>query len=260
MIILDKNGDVVESPDYERGRVEVREKPVTHVYVVDTEEQGHWETVAEYPETGGADVEWHVDVPEKGHWETRDENGWQVEHYDGVIPEDWPKEQVIADVWQYGLYIEYTLDELEEIARQKAEAEAQRVYSKQMQAATLMFVRTSAAGMTDEDAQGVSLLFPDWQIGGNYEQGDILRYNGALYRVSQKVTGAQANHTPDKAVSLYKRIGEPTGGLFPWLQPQGAHDAYKKGDKVSHKGKTWVSTVDNNVWEPGVYGWEEAKE
>ena len=22
-------------------------------------------------------------------------------------------------------------------------------------------------------------------------------------------------------------------------------------------GKTWVSLADNNVWEPGVYGWTE---
>lgn len=32
--------------------------------------------------------------------------------------------------------------------------------------------------------------------------------------------------------------------------------AYMRGDKVTHGGKTWVSTCDNNVWEPGVYGWE----
>ena len=31
---------------------------------------------------------------------------------------------------------------------------------------------------------------------------------------------------------------------------------YSKGDKVTHNGKMWVSTIDNNVWEPGVYGWE----
>ena len=30
-----------------------------------------------------------------------------------------------------------------------------------------------------------------------------------------------------------------------------------KGDKVTNNGKTWQSTTDNNVWEPGVYGWEE---
>ena len=50
------------------------------------------------------------------------------------------------------------------------------------------------------------------------------------------------------------------GGLteeYPeWVQPTGAHDAYNIGDKVTHNGKTWVSDVDNNVWEPGVYGWK----
>lgn len=140
------------------------------------------------------------------------------------------------------------------------EAANEQKRRKQIEAAAALFVMNSAANMSDDDAQDVSMLFPEWQVGGDYEQGDILRYNDALYRVGQKVTGAQADHTPDKAVSLYKKIGEPTGGLFPWSQPQGAHDAYKKGDKVSHKGKTWVSTVDSNVWEPGVYGWEEAKE
>ena len=30
-----------------------------------------------------------------------------------------------------------------------------------------------------------------------------------------------------------------------------------KGDKVTHNGKTWQSEIDNNVCEPGVYGWAE---
>jgi hypothetical protein len=29
------------------------------------------------------------------------------------------------------------------------------------------------------------------------------------------------------------------------------------GDKVTHNGKTYVSIVDNNVWEPSVFGWDE---
>lgn len=41
-----------------------------------------------------------------------------------------------------------------------------------------------------------------------------------------------------------------------WEQP-GSTNPYAKGDKVMHNGKTWQSTTDNNVWEPGVYGWEE---
>lgn len=34
-------------------------------------------------------------------------------------------------------------------------------------------------------------------------------------------------------------------------------DAYMAGDKVTHNDKHWVSDVDNNVWEPSVYGWSE---
>ena len=45
-----------------------------------------------------------------------------------------------------------------------------------------------------------------------------------------------------------------------WSQPQGAHDAYAKGAKVFHSDKHWTSNVDNNVWEPGVYGWTEVAE
>ena len=30
-----------------------------------------------------------------------------------------------------------------------------------------------------------------------------------------------------------------------------------KGAKVSRNSKHWISDVDNNVWEPGVYGWSE---
>lgn len=43
-----------------------------------------------------------------------------------------------------------------------------------------------------------------------------------------------------------------------WSQPFGAHDAYPAGAKVSHNGKNWINIHgDGNVWEPGVYGWQE---
>jgi len=44
-----------------------------------------------------------------------------------------------------------------------------------------------------------------------------------------------------------------------WRQPTGAQDAYHNGDKVTHNGSTWISTIDNNVWEPGVYGWNKVE-
>ena len=77
-----------------------------------------------------------------------------------------------------------------------------------------------------------------------------------LYTVLQGHT-SQAGWEPDKAPAMFKPVGFTDSGLPIWTQPLGAGDAYNAGDKVSHNEKTWVSTVDSNVWEPGVYGWEE---
>lgn len=59
---------------------------------------------------------------------------------------------------------------------------------------------------------------------------------------------------------MWTRIGNPLEEFPEWVQPIGAHDAYEAGPKVSHNGKKWVSTAPANVWEPGVYGWEEYSE
>lgn len=34
------------------------------------------------------------------------------------------------------------------------------------------------------------------------------------------------------------------------------YDNVPLGAKVSHNEKHWISTYDNNTWEPGVFGWE----
>lgn len=41
-----------------------------------------------------------------------------------------------------------------------------------------------------------------------------------------------------------------------WGKPKET-EPYKKGDRVTHKGKIWRSQVDRNTREPGEYGWEE---
>ena len=61
----------------------------------------------------------------------------------------------------------------------------------------------------------------------------------------------------DTAVSLWVSVSDPAEEWPAWSQPVGAQDAYAVGDKVSHNGKHWASTADANVWEPGVYGWNE---
>lgn len=105
-----------------------------------------------------------------------------------------------------------------------------------------------------------AVLFDEWSADSvAYAKGDIRQYNGLLYRCAQPHT-SQSDYTPSTAVSLWTRISDPTQEWPEWIQPTGAHDAYAKGAKVSHNGKHYVSTAPDNVWEPGVYGWEEATE
>ena len=113
-----------------------------------------------------------------------------------------------------------------------------------------------AVTLDDETALTGIELFPVWAIGRAYAVDDRVQHGGTLYRCIQAHT-SQSDWTPPAAASLWTRIADPTQEWPEWIQPAGAHDAYAKGAKVSHNGKHWISTADANVWEPGVYGWEE---
>lgn len=76
-----------------------------------------------------------------------------------------------------------------------------------------------------------------------------------LYQVIQSHT-TQLDWNPVIAKALFKRYYEPDDDPWPWVQPLGAHDAYPLGAKVLRGGDVWESTIADNVWEPGVYGWK----
>lgn len=120
-------------------------------------------------------------------------------------------------------------------------------------------IRKAAESLTDEDALGGVELFKPWQTDTAYAVGERLRYADKLYRVVQAHT-SQADWTPDITPALYTEIADPAEEWPEWRQPTGAQDAYAAGDKVSHNDKHWISDVDGNVWEPGVYGWTEVSE
>lgn len=125
------------------------------------------------------------------------------------------------------------------------------------------FVQMSvqSANLTDEQAMQIADLYPDWAAMKAYAADEIVKFGvnadgeTQLYKVIQAHT-SQADWTPDTAASLYKKIGFTEDGVSIWTQPLGATDAYMKGDVVSFENQLWESTVDNNVWQPGVYGWE----
>ena len=116
-------------------------------------------------------------------------------------------------------------------------------------------IKKASASLPDEDALDGPELFPAWEPGRACITGERLRYGAELYRVLQDHT-AQADWTPEEAPSLYAKVLIPDPTQIPeWEQPDSTNP-YAKGDKVTHNGKTWISTIDGNVWEPGVAGTE----
>lgn len=110
---------------------------------------------------------------------------------------------------------------------------------------------------TDENALKVIDLYPKWTVGISVAKDSRYQYNGKLYKCVQAHT-TQADWTPDITPALWVIVSLEE---WPdWVQPTGSHDAYAKGDKVTHNSKKWTSDVDANVWEPGVYGWTEVVE
>ena len=118
---------------------------------------------------------------------------------------------------------------------------------------SLVNLRTSA---TDKQATNAPSVYPEWKSEVEYAVDDRVLYNDILYKVITAHT-SQETWAPDVSASLFTKVLIPDENVIPaWEQPDSTNP-YMTGDKVTHNDKTWVSTVDNNVWEPGAYGWEE---
>lgn len=116
-------------------------------------------------------------------------------------------------------------------------------------------IEANAEAMNDTEALDAVELFPAWSGGGvAYAIDQRVRYDGALYRCIQPHT-SQTGWNPVDAPSLFAKVLIPDASTIPaWEQPDSTNP-YSKGDRVSHNGSTWVSDINGNVWEPGVYGW-----
>lgn len=150
-------------------------------------------------------------------------------------------------------------------AAQAAEraAEAERDEARQQ---TEQAVETAKENMAkvinyipDEDAGKVYDFFPDWVAGVAYAVDDRVKYDSSVYRCVIAHT-SQSDWEPPDVPALWVKIADEDIDPDPetiaeWVQPTGAHDAYPKDAKVRHNESVWISTIDYNVYEPGVYGW-----
>ena len=115
-------------------------------------------------------------------------------------------------------------------------------------------IEQAAMSLPDSEAIATPEMFSKWESGRAYSVNDRICYGETLYKCVQAHT-SQDDWTPDITPALWTVVSVEE---WPeWRQPTGAQDAYSFGDKVSHNGKHWVSDYDNNVWEPGAFGWSE---
>lgn len=140
------------------------------------------------------------------------------------------------------------------------ETDGGNIIQEQQSVSGIVFVSLAeSGGIDDVTASEHTDLFSPWAYPINYTVGQIRKHAGKLYKCLTAHT-SQAEWTPDAAPSLWVAISDPADEWPEWSQPVGSTDAYAQGDKVSHGGKHWISDVDGNVWEPGVYGWSEEAE
>lgn len=130
---------------------------------------------------------------------------------------------------------------------------------EQIGRALQMFAQT----LTSEEAMEIATLYPPYEVGKKYAQGEFVTYgknevgDPQLYKVVQTHT-SQADWAPDATPSLYDAIGLDDKGYPVWSQPTGAHDAYNTGDVVNYNGALYKSLIDGNTYAPDAYpaGWE----
>lgn len=109
---------------------------------------------------------------------------------------------------------------------------------------------------TDEQALGAVSLYPEWKSGAVYAVGDRVSKDGTLYRCLTAHTSQDA-WVPEYSTALWTKVLIPCVDIIPeWEQPDSTNP-YMAGDKVLYGGVVWMSNIDNNVWPPDVYGWNE---
>lgn len=171
-------------------------------------------------------------------------------HYKGDLIYDGENDIVTYEV------IAYTPLEIEERTKNQvlAQVESDR-FQKLEEAKEKAIMDTFHAISDPAEALENQAIFPLWssesvavKAGEKYQAFDGLELK--LFEVIQPHTTQEGWHPVDTP-ALWKRVALPDQ-ILPWVQPTGAHDAYNIGDKVSYQGQNYESTVNANVYAPGV--------
>ena len=126
---------------------------------------------------------------------------------------------------------------------------------------SIAFVAMAESGTIDSVTAGEHPeLFAEWAYPVAFKPGQLRRdpLDGCLYQVNDgKGHTSQEGWPPSLTPDLWHKASDPAEEWPEWSQPIGAQDTYDEGDKTTHNEKRWISDYNDNVWEPGVFGWTE---
>lgn len=132
--------------------------------------------------------------------------------------------------------------------------------SPAVKAASVMYVNATA--LTNTQLTDVRELIEDFKAGAEYEKGWIRRYEGAYYRMAQKIDSTTSTtYQPGTGTeSLYTLIDLAPDGIRVWHMPTDATNSFALGEKAHYPdadGAVYVSKRDGNTSEPGQDEWWE---
>ena len=188
-----------------------------------------------------------------------DENGRicattdREEYSVGMIEFDFPEDFDFSKQENYRIENGELALDLLPISEEEKEIEQKMQYQEQLRTATVIFIRSNAKTLTNEQALSVSLLFEEWAKDTDYEKDQIIRHKGELYRIGQD-HASQEQWIPGQTgtEALYSHIKINEEGYEEWKAWDGVSGIYDKDQIVTDPtdGKLYISKIPNNVWGP----------
>lgn len=244
--ILDAQGNELKLEDIDLNAGKLVDETITvhHDAVEGVEEVSHVEVLKEYYETG-PDGEPVLD--EDGHKIVFGKDVKTIIDVPGVEAKPAYDEQE-----EIQRYIPYTAEELDKIAKEKADAQASAAVEAAEKSAIRLIMQKIAPSLSTDELMQVAAILPNWDASKTYTEDDIVRYQQSLY---QAIGEVPANTVPDVATDKWKNLTKPVNGVARWIQPNSAENAYDSAAVVMHDDEQWSSDEDYNMHEPGVDGW-----
>lgn len=244
--ILDAHGNELQYNDIDLNAGKLVDETITvhHDAVEGVEEVSHVEVLKEYYETG---PDGNPVLDENGHKVVFGKDVKTIIDVPGVEAKAAYDEQE-----EIQRYIPYTAEELDKIAKEKADAQASAAVAAAEKSAIRLITQKIAPSLSTDELMQVAAILPNWDASKTYVADDIVRYQQSLYQAHGNVP---ANTVPDAATDKWMDLMKPVNGVARWIQPNSAENAYDSAAVVMHDDQQWSSNEDYNMHEPGVDGW-----